>query len=432
MSRWRCRRSVCRIRQSFSRPRRAAGWRRWNISPAPVAARNVWNWPTCGKNCHAMPVLFPSPRGCSARLWCYCCWKCWSAAAACCHVVAATLSKQPVNPASASAGSPANARIPHRLRQCRRVNPNRCPPDVRRCGRRSVTRARCSMRSARRANAPAAAWNKAHGETRLILTNGLGIVQTLTQKADAVGHVTQTFLLIADLALDAQRSAITDFFQGQHKGADVDLALAERHFLAPDAGPCRSIGVLDVNAADVRSQDLHSTERITLIIKQHVGRIEIHLQIGALQFIEGEAKQVSSFLAGLKGDGDAFFCGQGTDLAECVEERFAIGMSRLRQESGVQHQIGQSQSPRAVERPAEAFQTFAARRWIAEAACALNGLRRGVVFAGEAEHGAAHLQTGRPGCFRQTIALVPGGMVRISTGDLHHRDAELIKQTFQL
>src|SRR5579875_3856545 len=392
MSRWRCRRSVCRIRQSFSRPRRAAGWRRWNISPAPVAARNVWNWPTCGKNCHAMPVLFPSPRGCSARLWCYCCWKCWSAAAACCHVVAATLSKQPVNPASASAGSPANARIPHRLRQCRRVNPNRCPPDVRRCGRRSVTRARCSMRSARRANAPAAAWNKAHGETRLILTNGLGIVQTLTQKADAVGHVTQTFLLIADLALDAQRSAITDFFQGQHKGADVDLALAEGHFFAPDAGCCRSIGVLDVNAADVRSQDFHGPKRIALIVKQHVGGIEIHFQIGTLQIVEGAPEEIGGFLPGLEPHGDAFFGGQGTDLAERIEKRFALGIAWFGQKAGVQHQIAQSQGARALQCPAETLQTLCAGLRIAETAGALNGLRRGVILAGKTEHGAAHLQ----------------------------------------
>src|SRR5579884_227521 len=168
-----------------------------------------------------------------------------------------------------------------------------------------------------------------------------------------MSHIAQSFLLIAYFPLDAQRSAVANLFQSRDKSTDVDLPLTERHFLTPDSGRLWPITVLDVNAADVRSQNLHGPQRIALVIKQHIGRIEVYLQIGTFQFVERAAEQVGGFLAGLESDGDALLGSQGADLAERIEERFAIRTSRLRQEAGVQHQIGQPQGASAIQRPAK-------------------------------------------------------------------------------
>ena len=63
--------------------------------------------------------------------------------------------------------------------------------------------------------------------------------------------------------------------------------------------------------------------------------------------------------------------------------------------AGVQHQVAQSQGAACGPAPRQAFETFGPRGGIAEAAGVLNGLRRRVILAGKAEHGAAHLKAGR-------------------------------------
>src|SRR5947209_4625700 len=94
--------------------------------------------------------------------------------------------------------------------------------------------------------------------------------QALTQVADAVQHVAHAVFLVADLALDAQRTAIADLLQRLYEGANVHLSLPERHLLAPGAGDGRPARILDVDAADVRAEHLYRTQRISLVVEQHV------------------------------------------------------------------------------------------------------------------------------------------------------------------
>ena len=61
----------------------------------------------------------------------------------------------------------------------------------------------------------------------------------------------------------------------------------------------------------------------------------------------------------------------------------------------------------------------------------LDRLRRGVVLAGEAEHGAGHGEAGGLGGRGHGVALVPGGVVRVAAGDLHDVDAEAAKELLQ-
>src|SRR5437870_540360 len=99
------------------------------------------------------------------------------------------------------------------------------------------------------------------------------------QIADAVRNVRKPLLLIAHLPLNAQGTAVADFLQGLNELTDVDLALTQRDFLAPVAWNGRPIGVLDMDAANIGAQDLDCSERVAFIIKQHVRRVEIDLQI---------------------------------------------------------------------------------------------------------------------------------------------------------
>ena len=108
--------------------------------------------------------------------------------------------------------------------------------------------------------------------------------------------------LVADLALDAQRAAIADFLAASSRTPDVHLPLAQRHLLAPAARRRRSLGVLDVNAANVRAEDFHRPQWIALVVQQHVRRVEVHLQVRALQFVECQAQQVGRLLARLERD----------------------------------------------------------------------------------------------------------------------------------
>ena len=98
----------------------------------------------------------------------------------------------------------------------------------------------------------------------------------------------------------------------------------------------------------------------------------------------------------------------------------------------MQHQIGQAQVAGAVEGPLETFEAFGPGRRVAEAAGLLDAGRGGVILAGEAEHGPGHAETRGPGGLGHFVPFLPGGVMRVSTGDLHHVDAEPAQQLFQL
>ena len=166
-----------------------------------------------------------------------------------------------------------------------------------------------------------------------------------------------------------------------------------------------------------------------IVVEKHVGGIEVHLQIRALQFVERQPQQVGRLLPGLEGDGDAFCLRERADLAQRVEERLAVGVARLGDEAGVQHQVAQPQRPRALQRPQEAFQAFRARGrdcrsrrssgWFA-AWC--NPRRESRAWR------RVMRKPGRPRRGRQTVALVPGGVMRVAAGDLHHVHAQPFQQ----
>src|SRR5687767_12544013 len=86
------------------------------------------------------------------------------------------------------------------------------------------------------------------------------------QQLDARGAVPDALLLVARLALDDEGAAVTHLLQRRDEGAHAYLPLPQRRFLSPLARRRRPLRVLTVNAADVRSQDLHRSDGIAHVI----------------------------------------------------------------------------------------------------------------------------------------------------------------------
>ena len=97
----------------------------------------------------------------------------------------------------------------------------------------------------------------------------------------------------------------------------------------------------------------------------------------------------------------------------------------------MQHDVGQAERLGAIESPLEAFEAFGTGGGVAEAAGEFDGLRRGVILAGEAEHGAGHAKAGGLGGHGHVVPFVPRGMMRIAARDLYDIGAEAVHQAFQ-
>src|SRR5579871_3774485 len=114
--------------------------------------------------------------------------------------------------------------------------------------------------------------------------------QTLLQVANPVSDIRETLLLIADLPLDAQRTAVAGLLQRLHKGADVYLTLPQRHFGAPLAGGRRPVRILHMDTADIGTQDLNRPQGIPFVVEEHVGWIKVYFQVGTFQLIQRPAQ----------------------------------------------------------------------------------------------------------------------------------------------
>src|SRR5437660_1942519 len=98
----------------------------------------------------------------------------------------------------------------------------------------------------------------------------------------------------------------------------------------------------------------------------------------------------------------------------------------------MQHEVGQTQRARALQRPLEALETLRPRGRVAKAARFLNCLRSRVILTGKAKHGSRHAEAGRARGFRKLVAFDPCRMVRIAASDLHDIDSQPVQQPFQL
>src|SRR5215475_9867591 len=53
------------------------------------------------------------------------------------------------------------------------------------------------------------------------------------------------------------------------------------------------------------------SERVSLVVKEHVGRVKVDFQVRAFQLVQGQPQEVGSLLAGFERDGNPLQIGAG-------------------------------------------------------------------------------------------------------------------------
>ena len=132
--------------------------------------------------------------------------------------------------------------------------------------------------------------------------------------------------LIARLAFDAKIAVELLVLERLEESAPVDLAGADDHFLAPCARDGGADGVFDVALFEPRSERPEGGDGIALVVKDHVGGIEVHADIWPRQFLEERAERVGVLLAGLEPDVDAEVAEEIGDPGEAVAELGQCGI----------------------------------------------------------------------------------------------------------
>src|SRR5262249_22231504 len=108
------------------------------------------------------------------------------------------------------------------------------------------------------------------------------VAKAFAEEPHAVFDVAEAFVLRAYLAFDTQRAAIADLLQRFYELFRARLPATERHLFSPGSLCRGTVGVLDMNAADVRREQLHGLQRVVLVVEQHVRGVEVHLQVRTL------------------------------------------------------------------------------------------------------------------------------------------------------
>ena len=80
-------------------------------------------------------------------------------------------------------------------------------------------------------------------------------------------------------------------------------------------------------------EDLDRPDRVSHVIEQHVGRVEIHLDVRRLQLVERRRKQVRGLLPGLERQGHAAFPGKVAGPGERVEHGGSLRVVAAREGS---------------------------------------------------------------------------------------------------
>src|SRR3984885_4681873 len=127
--------------------------------------------------------------------------------------------------------------------------------------------------------------------------------------------------LIADFPLDDEWPTVAVPFERIHKLRDIHFTLPQRNFRAPLARNFGAPGVLDVDRPDIRAEYLDSSNRVAHVIKQHVGRIKVDLEIWQTQLVERKTEKVCSLLTRLERQRDPLGSGQPACLTQSFQNR---------------------------------------------------------------------------------------------------------------
>ena len=102
-----------------------------------------------------------------------------------------------------------------------------------------------------------------------------------------------------ELTVDGEQAVECSGLEHVEKRRPVDLARAGDDLGAPLTRRGRARGVLDVTRTHMRHEVLQRRDRIALVVKNHVGGIEIDKQVFSVDIVNEFQQMVSGFLARL-------------------------------------------------------------------------------------------------------------------------------------
>jgi len=84
----------------------------------------------------------------------------------------------------------------------------------------------------------------------------------------------------------------------------VHLSATNRDLLTPGARHFGAFCVIDMHLPDPRCEHMQCLHRITLVVHDHVGRVEIHADVRVVQFVKQIGEGRRGFLSGFKPEQD--------------------------------------------------------------------------------------------------------------------------------
>src|SRR6266540_2002478 len=203
------------------------------------------------------------------------------------------------------------------------------------------------------------------------------------------------YALVAGFAFDAEVAREFQFAQCAEKCAPIHFAGPDHDFVAPGARSRGPVGVLDMTLLQPGAERAQRRHRVALVVKDHVGRVEVHTDVGAVQFRQKSAEGFGALLAGFKSQVDAF--------RQFPESRVVVV---VRQKTGVEgHQLQAELLGYDGVRP-DVFPVFLPGGIRHETAGATNRFEGRIIFAGGPEHAGDHENVVPT---KQLDALAPGG-----------------------
>src|SRR2546422_2726794 len=141
----------------------------------------------------------------------------------------------------------------------------------------------------------------------------------------------------ASLTLDAEVAGEFQFAKNCKEFAPVHIARANHDFFAPGARRFGADGVFDVALLQPRAERAQCVDGIAFVVEDHVGGVEVHTHVGAIEPDEQGAESFGGLLSGFKAEIDSLGGKPVGDQKDAVEQ-FLKGWIAffVRKETGVE------------------------------------------------------------------------------------------------
>src|SRR3954469_14338400 len=112
--------------------------------------------------------------------------------------------------------------------------------------------------------------------------------------------------LVAGFTLNTAKAREAQFVERVEKCLPIHFARADRDLLTPFARFFRANAVFDVDLLQSLPECVQRVNRITAVVENHVGGIEVHADVRPVELDEEKFQIVCVFLTGFKGQFKTF------------------------------------------------------------------------------------------------------------------------------